>query len=625
MQCTYALPVGRRGPKGPRKKKRCVLAFFPLRLCTFELGGVIGGIHCLSKLEMDADGSRPETSSDSAATPGQAPLAVYAFDDERPGSSAPAQGSAVGFSPSLDSYNMFAGAATPQDTLSPSWAITGSPCSTDQLCSRKVLRQIVDDYILYLFPAIPVFHLPTFRAQFDLERDRHDTAFFGLVMGIVAITVGILPRKFQMYRQTPYLQRFATRLEMIDFCYTLTLQTRGLRYFDEISHTKWATAYVTYLAYFHVGKYNISRTVECEANLFARLLELHRISAYAGLNCIETQLRKKAFWLTLYAYVHLQYANLRKERLGFIDCAILHEIDLESLLPVPHDDEYITEMSYGSPDPNVPSLAEGFNWRSKVFWCAIRELHRPTHERRRPAVCQCTRFNDMPAYQRYLESRLRDLKYVLDSAPRYLRQWISPSYPHTPDDPTLHIRECQIEIIRVDIHVTHVWLQSIIMDQAELSRTHPPPVTTSPATTTILSPASATSSATAKTAVDLARADWAHREDLCRQLLQILYSASELGLETLGVILVQKTRDTAISLLNCPYDDEEDDHRGPSNTGADGGGRDRPAARAKAYLADFTRKLQELDKTEGSSSLSIQSWVDTDRTTRREVRSLVRW
>lgn len=556
LQCTYALPVARRGPKGPRKKR---------------------------------PDSLPASASTSADTPtpiGDAGLEGYT------GSSNSIYGTSIDqateTSPNIGIHHAFVSVPTPGGATSPAWANTGAPCSTEQLCNRDTLRLILDDYILYLFPAIPVFHLPTFRNSLDIERDRHDDAFFGLLMGLIAITVACLPRKFDEYRQTPSLQRFATRLDMIDFCRTLALRSRGLRHFDEISHMKWATAYVTYLAYFHVGKFNMSRAIECEANLFSRLLELHRASAYEGLNCIETQLRKKAFWLMFYSYVQMQYANLRKEKPTFIDCATLHDIDLEFLLPVAHDDEYISETSYGDPDPTIPSLAQGFNWRSRVFWCAIRELQTP-HNGRRTPQCPCTWYSDVTAYQAYLEARLRDLKYVLDSAPRYLRHWV-PTPTHEMNNEN-GPRGNQIECIRIDIHVTHIWLQSMILDQAELSRNNQSP--TSPAVS-ILSPGSASSSA-----IEIARAEWAHREDLCRQLLQVLYSASDLSLETLGVILVQKTRDTAMSLLNCPYDD----------TGDSG-----PAARAKAYLADFSKKLNTLDKTEGNSSLNMQSWVDTDRT-----------
>ncbi|ETN46650.1 uncharacterized protein HMPREF1541_00836 [Cyphellophora europaea CBS 101466] len=452
------------------------------------------------------------------------------------------------------------------------------------------MHRIVEDYILHVYPAIPVFHVPTFRRQFELQRDRHDQQFFGLVMGIVAVAVGLLPRKFNDYRLQPSFARFATRQDVIECCYSRATQARDLRYFDEISHTKWATAYVFSLAFFHIGKFNMSRIVECEANLYARLLEIPRISAYSGLNCIETQLRKKAFWLMFYGYVHLQHADFRRERPGFIDCATLHEIDLESLMPVPHDDEHITESSYGSPDPNEPSLAASFNLRSQVFWCAVKELPIHGREAQKAVHCHCTRMNNPVEYENYLQARLKELKYVLDKAPWYLRQWMAQKSPDSSASKAIHTQYSQIEIIRVDIHVTHIWLQSVIMDHLEMYRAH----------RSEASPARPlTSPSVAMSADDAANAEWAQREDLCRQLLQVLYSASDLSLETLGVILVQKTRDVAVSLLNCPYGDSVD------SVG--------PGARAKAYLADFSRKLEDLDKAEGGSSLSVQSWIDTDR------------
>ena len=83
--------------------------------------------------------------------------------------------------------------------------------------------------------------------------------------------------------------------------------------------------------------------IEVESMQLARLLGLHQISEYAGLNCIEAQLRKRAFWLMFYGYVHAQYQNLRKERLSYLDANILASLDLEQLMPLEVDDEWISE------------------------------------------------------------------------------------------------------------------------------------------------------------------------------------------------------------------------------------------------------------------------------------------
>jgi hypothetical protein len=78
---------------------------------------------------------------------------------------------------------------------------------------------------------------------------------------------------------------------------------RGPNFFDQINYNKWAASYLLSIAFFQIGEHNRARMVEVEAMQLARLLDLHRISKYDGLNHTETQLRKKAFWLMFYGYV----------------------------------------------------------------------------------------------------------------------------------------------------------------------------------------------------------------------------------------------------------------------------------------------------------------------------------
>jgi hypothetical protein len=611
IRCTYDMPVQRRGPKGPRKRK-------------------------LSQEESPSSANATAAHGgdhESEASPSGRNSSINILQHSRTGSAVTISGSvnAERYSPtwirapasdqsSTLRYAQSPSIAFPQrhaqqhDSTSPQWVGPGAGTATDGLCDRQTLRQILDDYVLYIYPAISIIHLPTFRASFEAQRDTDDPEFFGLLMALASLTVGILSRKFRDYQKAPRPIRFLSRVEMIDYCYAQTVQSRTSAYFDEVSHTKWATSHVFWLAYFHVGKFNLSRMIELECNLFARLLELHRPSAYVGLNCIETQLRKRGFWLMFYPYVHLQYSNLRKEKLSFIDCSILHELDLEQLLPVPHDDEQITETSYGlPPSPETPSLAEGFNWRSRLFWSGVKSIHQDRQSRREAMHCHCTRRQDLSAYLNFLHARLRELNYLLDSAPWYLRQWVTKSESDQDPRPDASLN-VQMAVIRTDIHVTHVWLQSMLMDHIESY--HPVNVRMTP----LLPPPQALSMSpptpdTPVTPQQIAKIDWAQREDLCRQLLQVLYMAPDLSLEALGTVLVHKVRDVAVLLLACPYDDTgpsegADTGHGTASTASSG-----PATRAKAYLADFSRKLNELDMTEGMSSHILQSWVDTGRMT----------
>ena len=158
----------------------------------------------------------------------------------------------------------------------------------------------MDDYLESVYPLIPVVHRPSFRKDLGRNRDLHDPDFLAFVVCLIAVTVGLLSSRFQQYRPSI---RFETRTEMINCCYDICKRLRGPRYFDQINYQKWAASYLLNIAFFQIGQQNLSRMLEVEAMQLARLLDIHRISEYNGLNCIETQLRKKAFWLMFYGYV----------------------------------------------------------------------------------------------------------------------------------------------------------------------------------------------------------------------------------------------------------------------------------------------------------------------------------
>ena len=158
----------------------------------------------------------------------------------------------------------------------------------------------MSDYLEFIYPLIPVVHRPTFRQDLWRNRDQYDPCFLGLLICLCAVTVGLLPSRFQRYRSSLC---FRTRTEMITCCYDMCQRLRGPQYFDEINLQKWARSYLLNIAFFQIGQQNLSRMLEVEAMQLARLLDIHRITGYEGLNYIETQLRKKAFWLMFYGYV----------------------------------------------------------------------------------------------------------------------------------------------------------------------------------------------------------------------------------------------------------------------------------------------------------------------------------
>ena len=184
---------------------------------------------------------------------------------------------------------------------------------TDELCPRATLRLILNDYLDLVYLLIPVVHIPTFVSQLQSNRDIHDKDFSCLLLCLCALTVSLLRNRFDKYchgldPSSPGL-RFSSRTETINTCYDICMRQRRPSYFDEVNHAKWAAAYLMQIAMFQIGNHNMSRMLEVEAMQLARLLGLHRIADYAGLNIVEVQLRRKAFWLMFYVYVYALSEN----------------------------------------------------------------------------------------------------------------------------------------------------------------------------------------------------------------------------------------------------------------------------------------------------------------------------
>jgi hypothetical protein len=198
----------------------------------------------------------------------------------------------------------------PPHTATAAQAETPSPAGpcfpTDELCSRDLISILMADYLNLIYPLIPVVHRPNFRSDLARNRDTTDSDFAALLVSLCALTVGLLPSRYEDYRavdpEAGKHVHFETRTAFIDCCADICYRQRTASYWDHVNHRKWAVSYVFSIACFQTGQVNRSRMFDVEYMQLSRLLGLHRISEYEGLNCIETQLRKKAFWLLFYGY-----------------------------------------------------------------------------------------------------------------------------------------------------------------------------------------------------------------------------------------------------------------------------------------------------------------------------------
>ncbi|KAK5116571.1 hypothetical protein LTR85_009196 [Meristemomyces frigidus] len=441
---------------------------------------------------------------------------------------------------------------------------------------------MLDDYLIMLYPLVPVVHRPSFRESLASKREVEDSDFLALIFAICAAVIGTMPSKFQQYRRhTPPLP-FATRKDMLNRCHTLLLDARRPSYFDEISFQKWATSYLMVIASFGVGEHNRARMTEVESMQLGRLLHFHRLSEYEGLNPIEVQLRKKGFWLLFYGYVHSHVQNLRKERLTFLDPEILDSIDLEALMPLDVDDEGISEhavVSQSSPDA---CLTSGFIIHSRIFWKALQGKPRGGDD----SIHHCSHSQHRDQQFDNVRKRLHELKYALNGIPSRLHAWAPQAQVDHSDgsEDSTNVVRTQFATMRANLHVTHLWLQSVLLDQLDvLAQEERRPQDTSASLATV-------------------EARWTERENLCSQLLHVLHSIPQEHVEPNGLHLAYKVRDVAVGLFSCPFEPD-----------------DPASLRAGEYVRCFTDLLSRLDGSETVNTTNLQSWVDIDRERKRHT------
>ncbi|CAG9986243.1 unnamed protein product [Clonostachys byssicola] len=500
-------------------------------------------------------------------------------------------------------------------------AASGPWFATEKIGPRGLILVIIDDYLARIYPLIPVVHRPTFRRRLNQSDD--DPDFLALILSLVVVAVGLLPSRFPYYQSLTSGSlstcKFQTRESVINACIDLCMEMRTATYWDQVSHQKWATSYLLSVGCFQLGQANRSRMLEVEFLQTGRLLGIHRIADYEGLNCIETQLRKKAFWLCFYTYAHAWYQCGRQERLSFFDHGMLAEVNFDALVPLELDDEQILEHKllespisppaaispaaasmhqYHSRTAAKFNLTAGFNLHSRVF-------HKSAQLALTPALCDWERRVKPTDRLSHLRQLLQEMRYMLDDAPLEIRQWASSSW--FPDEVSIASPASvqqdssvsyqademveddakslpgQFEIMRANLHGTHLWLQSALLDQIDLILQD-------------MSKRPDISQSERDCHLAALKASWSEREDVCRQILHLVHSIPHAYIEPNGLYFAYKVRDVGVALLNCPFEASEP-----------------PARRATEYMRDLTRALSRIDQSERMNTSSLRSWVDTDR------------
>lgn len=267
---------------------------------------------------------------------------------------------------------------------------------------------------------------------------------------------------------------------------------------------------------------------------------------------------------------HTRVQSGRWERLTYFGPGELREVNFEALVPLEVDDEQILKDRILDPVPPAASLVaqptnqqeppppfnltSAFIIHSRVFFKGLRESMATVGcdcELRRSPAARLARMRDL----------LQEMRYMLDDAPGPVRQWASSDQRHddiptTPrydaDDRSVvssygsplaargrpatasaatenasypKVVQGQHEIMRANIHVTHLWLQSLLLEQVDVIVQE-----------NVIAGAGAAVGAEEVSAS--LKANWAEREDICRQMLHLLHSIPYVYLEPNGLYLV---------------------------------------------------------------------------------------
>ncbi|KAG8851029.1 hypothetical protein FRB96_009511 [Tulasnella sp. 330] len=471
---------------------------------------------------------------------------------------------------------------TPRSTKS--WSLTN-------LAPTPTILHVLSLFFDFVWPLTPCIHRPSFYADLGEKREERDPLFFALVCSTISSTLVQVPLSY-LPMDRKEVRRLARSFATASRRAAETARDPPssmmviIRYFDNIYH-------------FREGKDGSSNAAVGEAVYISAVLRMHQEEGYEGLDHIESEVRRRAFYLLYGADKSIASLNNRPCMLRDEDCTVQ--------LPTEVDDEFITARAILPQPPNKTPIISGFIYISQIWKLVGEMLPMVRRDRWKPPSGQAA----IARLEEVCEMHTKIIK-VFDQAPHELRlkstgslrrRTSSASSPKaggsaTPYDffsggaefdgvgfaqgaiaevnqlfenPDANKEDAgnAFLVMQANIHVTqHVarlqaeqhrqWLVTLIRD----SGVH------------VHSPIAA---------AEIARGGWTRddREAVAKDLLHVLHSIPILSITTNGPSLVHKVRFVASTLLDAIREADT----APT-----------PAARALTYLWDFLAILSEIEK-----------------------------
>ncbi|KAH7357278.1 hypothetical protein BKA65DRAFT_592751 [Rhexocercosporidium sp. MPI-PUGE-AT-0058] len=434
----------------------------------------------------------------------------------------------------------------------------------DTISPPDVFHQIMQDYMEFMYPIFPFVHIPTFKKNLANGLHLTDATFFCFIISLCAAVSGMMPERFDHYQTLsaafkvsyPALRDFIKRVHLV------AQRTRDPDMHENATMTSWALAYTMYLSHVCIGQNSSCRIYKAEATAILIDLGCHRWGSYASLNPIETQVRKKAFWITVALHICVRITGESWETLN--DHSIFEQADAEDLIVLPIDDEYITEEHVSVPPAGELQIT-AVGYESLML---VKTMAAITKDPSQPKVttstehshqftdtvgsCTCGKLIRTVSPLVVFQDRLCKIRSCLQNLPEQTSAKYRPS-------PNPKGKEIQIEILRVNMHIEHLWMQHVLIDRLKLA-----------------------SMTMTEAEGGLGRRQlWEMMEDVYLRLLAFLEGVTHMSLAPNGHLLVLKIRQVAASLLDFPPEGDD--------------AQMEIARQAEAYFKRFTASLSRLD------------------------------
>ena len=164
-------------------------------------------------------------------------------------------------------------------------------------CATPVAELLIQNFLDHLYPLAPAVHTPSFLADYRNNRQSHDIKFFALLVSVLLSTVCTLSGALDRCKELDPAFRFTSCKEMLEAGDWLIRQLTPSDYYDDLSIDQWACHFLLMLATGQQGLMRRANMHHAQATSILRQMNLHRVSAYRGLDKIQQQLGKKALWM----------------------------------------------------------------------------------------------------------------------------------------------------------------------------------------------------------------------------------------------------------------------------------------------------------------------------------------